>query len=518
MIVDIIPLVPTYLELLRQWRNLNRDAFFDTREISVEDQAKWYEAYKSAQGEVQYIVMCNDEPVGTFAIINGDPIEFIRVMIGRKDLIGKGIMKTALNQAFALYPSKSAKLKVKADNVEAIGLYKSCGFRVVKSDDIIVEMERRVESEVLKAARRMGFEVDYLPDSSPYFDEKLLMVKPPPRNNTVAIVGDPRDQLLANVRSILRADSIACDLTTEKDLRGYQVAIGRTGSIPAQSAGLAACASGCMFISIDTGNLPYLASDRDFIKLPFKSFGVTGVPGTDHFSYPDLNVVAAVANGFVSTNGWIHVAEDVRRIVSTYATSARVALNELKALGKYDDSPFYVHKGRFEQANDLYQWPGERELFYALLSTLKAQGSCVEVGIGNGGTLSVLAAFGNRETVAIDNFSYSKDGDQERAVAHVMGELKNINLIAANSHDVHWDRPIAFLHIDGGHDFADADADLRKFAPHVTIGGIMAVDDYATRMDQSGVSSAVDPYIAENFAKWLPITMSSKVAFWRRVA
>ena len=75
--------------------------------------------------------------------------------------------------------------------------------------------------------------------------------------------------------------------------------------------------------------------------------------------------------------------------------------------------------------------------------------------------------------------------------------------------------PIAYLHVDAGHDYEDVRADLEKFATQIVPGGILACDDYLTRMEQSGVSRAVDEFIAQG--GWLPLAAGPKMGWWRRV-
>jgi predicted O-methyltransferase YrrM len=47
------------------------------------------------------------------------------------------------------------------------------------------------------------------------------------------------------------------------------------------------------------------------------------------------------------------------------------------------------------------------------------------------------------------------------------------------STDVAWDQPIAFLFIDGLHDYASVSADFAHFGPYLVVGGMVAFHDYA---------------------------------------
>ena len=518
MKIDLVYLSDQYVELLRQWRNANRSAFIDSREISKADQAIWWTKHKQTQGDDQYVIVADGEPVGSIAVINGDPIEIARVMLGRKDLARRGIMKAAINQAIGRYPGKvGVFLRVKVDTAPAIGLYRRCGFLVYSVSEGIMEMRRGEGTLLGRAAQRMGFDttalygVDRL-----YFDECALMSRPPPRKAVVALLG--RDVVVEGIYGAFGTTSIERVLAAT-DLRACEVAVGRLNTVEAQARALAACASGCLFVAVDDGHLPYLDATRDYVRAPLRGLGVTGVKDAPEYTYADPEIAAALAGGLVGKVVTRVAAEHTRRIVFARAASGRVALDGLKANGAYDAGPFLAHGEKFEAARDMYMFESEREMFYALLSTLKVDGNVLEIGIGNGGTLSVVALFcGEREVHAIDDFSYSKGDNQQRAVTKVLEAGKRINLITAKSQNVNWDQQLAFLHIDGGHDFVDVNDDIRRFAPHVVVGGVMAIDDYMTREDQTGVGEAVDTFMSENMASWIPITCGPKVGFWRRVA
>ena len=518
MKVDLVEIDISHVELLRQWRNLNRYAFFNTDEITTEQHASWYAQYCSRQNDTQYIVVCDGEFVGTIGAINSNPIEIVRVMLGRKDLAGHGVMTAAINQLIAVYHWTNAILRVRADNEAAIKLYQKCGFRIKTTNGNVIEMSRESERGVVEAARRMGFDSSRVSnENAVYFDERALMGKPPARHTKVAVIGN--DNVMSGMFGAIHGFGMPCDMNPA-DFREYDVAIARTNTVEAQRTVVAACAAGCMFISVDGAMLPYLDSQRDYVVAPLRTYGVTGEASDPTFSYANPDIVAALAYGVMENWSRCHVvAEDVRRIVFSVASSATEALRQLASAGVYDVGPFRVHCEAVEAANDMYMWKNERHLFHALLSTLKVDGEILEIGIGNGGTLSVLSAFsGGRAINAIDDFSYSNGDNQQRAVTKILEAGRTINLITSKSKDVSWNREIAFLHVDGGHDYDDANRDVRMFASWVKVGGVLAVDDYATRESQQGVGDAVDKYMEESCASWIPITCGPKAAFWRRVA
>jgi predicted O-methyltransferase YrrM len=66
--------------------------------------------------------------------------------------------------------------------------------------------------------------------------------------------------------------------------------------------------------------------------------------------------------------------------------------------------------------------------------------------------------------------------------------------LVSRATDVPWKRPIAFLFLDGLHDFASVSADLAHFEPFVCRGGFVAFHDYAYYF--SGVVRVVDGLLA----------------------
>lgn len=381
-----------------------------------------------------------------------------------------------------------------------------------------------VKGMISSAAKRMGFDPTGLDDNAACFDERAMMTVPPVREVAVAVLGAPSASAPQAICGALRGAGVLCQqVESGVDFRNFEVAIGPTVGLEAQRRALTAIAAGCIFIATDQGPIYSLDASRDFLRLPLASCGVDrNTPSTPNFDQPNSSIAAAVALGltskFTGAAAGQYAAEEARRIVFADASSARIALNQLKALGRYDDGPLRAHCGRFEAATDSYMWRGERELMYALLTTLKVDGAVLEVGVGNGGTLSVIAAFANgREVHAIDDFSYSDGENQQRAVTLVLNAFP-INLTTAKSRDVTWNRPLAFVHIDGGHTTIDVQADIEKFAPCVNVGGVMVVDDYGTVESQAEVRKVVDDYMLIHAVEWIAVTAGPKLGVWRKVA
>lgn len=122
-----------------------------------------------------------------------------------------------------------------------------------------------------------------------------------------------------------------------------------------------------------------------------------------------------------------------------------------------------------------------RLLFY-LAATTPAQGCLLEIGAFKGKStawLTQAARQSKRRLVSIDPHM----GDSYETFKQTVARFK-IEEVAtlhhALSHEIgqSWDQPIAFLWIDGGHDYETVKQDIIDFTPHVQPGGTVVLDDY----------------------------------------
>ena len=74
------------------------------------------------------------------------------------------------------------------------------------------------------------------------------------------------------------------------------------------------------------------------------------------------------------------------------------------------------------------------------------------------------------------------------------GVMGHVEPVRRRSHEVEWDRPVAFLFIDGLHDEASVRRDFEHFEPHVVPGGFVAFHDHDDL--HLGVVAVVDEVLA----------------------
>lgn len=148
--LEIVPLTERHLEGLRQLRNDPdvRGWFTDESVIDADSQRLWFESYCQAPDDIMWVAVAGATDVlGAIAVYRINHVarcaEFGRLMVDPLRAQGRGLGRTlseyALAQARAL-GLRELRLVVKADNVRALALYESCGFRPVGSEAGVMTM------------------------------------------------------------------------------------------------------------------------------------------------------------------------------------------------------------------------------------------------------------------------------------------------------------------------------------------------------------------------------------------
>ena len=131
------------------------------------------------------------------------------------------------------------------------------------------------------------------------------------------------------------------------------------------------------------------------------------------------------------------------------------------------------------------------------IGTVPNAGAVVEVGSYCGRATVVLAraaaaAAPSRPpaVVAVNTFDGVVGGadapvrgrptlEEFRANLAEAGVADMVETVVGRTSDLHWDRPIVFLLVDGLHDYQSVAADFRRFDSHIVPGGLLAFHDYA---------------------------------------
>jgi RimJ/RimL family protein N-acetyltransferase len=127
-----------HVDLLRKWKNANKNSFFLKEEISDEQQRKWYRSFFERENDYMFLV---EEKIGTECIVVGcmgfrvanDIADIYNVIRGRESL-NQARMRDALLIMCSYIKSLNYQkigCKVLRDN-PAVGWYLSAGFVVEK--------------------------------------------------------------------------------------------------------------------------------------------------------------------------------------------------------------------------------------------------------------------------------------------------------------------------------------------------------------------------------------------------
>ena len=125
-------------ELLRQWKNANREAFFYQEVISVSGQNAWLHGYLDRDDDYMFLVVQAEVPVGCMGFRRiKDALDVYNVILGRSEFGGRGVMGKALGgmiaHAWECY-RLPVTVRVLTSN-PAVRWYERNGFRTVSEHE-----------------------------------------------------------------------------------------------------------------------------------------------------------------------------------------------------------------------------------------------------------------------------------------------------------------------------------------------------------------------------------------------
>jgi RimJ/RimL family protein N-acetyltransferase len=129
-------------ELLRSWKNANREGFFFKAEISPEAQATWMAGYLERPADHIFVVEWDRTPIGCMGvrIVDGKG-DVYNVILGEPQYAGQGLMSLGLRLMleFARSLTNDVGLKVLKGNA-AIRFYERNGFGIIADHDDHLDM------------------------------------------------------------------------------------------------------------------------------------------------------------------------------------------------------------------------------------------------------------------------------------------------------------------------------------------------------------------------------------------
>jgi hypothetical protein len=132
-------------ELLRAWKNANRQFFFFQQVIEPEMQRRWFAGYEQRPDDHMFMVMVDGVPAGCMAVrlLEDGTLDVYNVILGDEAFKGSGTMSRALRlmSGFALARyAAPLRLKVLKEN-PAVGWYLRNGFRRIGDGGDHLELE-----------------------------------------------------------------------------------------------------------------------------------------------------------------------------------------------------------------------------------------------------------------------------------------------------------------------------------------------------------------------------------------
>ena len=142
MRLELRPVSSGDMGFLRGLRNENREWFFDSRELTKQDQLKWFHRYVNDWWDVMFIISIDGTDIGTAALygidMNKKEAEVGRIIIA-KDHRRKGYARTALklliDHGRQLFSIERFRLSFTLENMVAFNLYRKLGFSIIREGD-----------------------------------------------------------------------------------------------------------------------------------------------------------------------------------------------------------------------------------------------------------------------------------------------------------------------------------------------------------------------------------------------
>ena len=130
------PLTRDDLEAVRRLRNANRHAFFDDREVSADDQARWF-ARLGDRPVKFFVIEAADRVIGTISLTETMDGREIGNLVLDPAFRGQGIMRRAVEQLTTEPGTYVAE--VKAGNEASLGVFAATGFEAT-----VIRMTKQV--------------------------------------------------------------------------------------------------------------------------------------------------------------------------------------------------------------------------------------------------------------------------------------------------------------------------------------------------------------------------------------
>ncbi|OFW64529.1 MAG: hypothetical protein A2Z35_04995 [Actinobacteria bacterium RBG_19FT_COMBO_36_27] len=135
------------LELLRNWKNKNKNYFFYKKNISIGEQLIWFEEYLEREEDYIFIIKHKETKIGCMGFrVQGKLVDIYNIILGDIKFGGKGLMGIALGLMCSYIIDKYNNIitvKVLENNYNAIEWYRKNGFieKSKRKDYVFMELD-----------------------------------------------------------------------------------------------------------------------------------------------------------------------------------------------------------------------------------------------------------------------------------------------------------------------------------------------------------------------------------------
>lgn len=126
------------IELLRQWKNENRNSFFHKEYITEEQQKQWFTSFSQRKNDYMFLVYSDGKPIGCMGIRLLDHVWDVYNVI-RGIGSGNGIMSRAMKYMLSHFKYYPITVKVLVDN-KAVKWYKKNCFVIQQETETYYTM------------------------------------------------------------------------------------------------------------------------------------------------------------------------------------------------------------------------------------------------------------------------------------------------------------------------------------------------------------------------------------------
>jgi len=143
------------LELLRQWKNANKNSFFLKRDIEPDEQQKWFEGFRGREDDHMFIVEQSVEegwePIGCMGFRKLDDeacVDAYNIIRSRRiepaEFTMADCFRTMLKHAAMEYPELPIRCKVLTNN-PAVAWYEKNDFSIIDTaaDHYLMELDKK---------------------------------------------------------------------------------------------------------------------------------------------------------------------------------------------------------------------------------------------------------------------------------------------------------------------------------------------------------------------------------------